>query len=78
MNTAVSELQPVTAVVAPVGGMGTRVGSMDAFRGLVMLLMLSEFLPSLMSPGPCRGAQFGCFWDANGVILIGSAVRCSI
>jgi len=44
MNTAASVSYKTTSVAVPAGGMGNRVGSIDAFRGFVMLLMLSEVL----------------------------------
>jgi len=44
MNAAVLEMDRVAPVVLPTKGTGNRVDSIDAFRGFVMLLMMSEVL----------------------------------
>jgi len=44
MNTAGSDPRETTSVVGPARGLGNRIGAIDAFRGFVMLLMLSEVL----------------------------------
>lgn len=42
MNAATLEAEQTTAIAASTKGLGNRVGSIDAFRGFVMLLMLTE------------------------------------
>jgi predicted acyltransferase len=44
MNSAEYDLGQPTAIAAPAQAVGSRVGSIDAFRGFVMLLMMSEVL----------------------------------
>jgi heparan-alpha-glucosaminide N-acetyltransferase len=44
MKTTPSDPNETASVVEPAKGLGNRVGSIDAFRGFVMLLMLSEAL----------------------------------
>lgn len=42
MNIATREIEPAASIATPVKGLANRVGSIDAFRGFVMLLMLAE------------------------------------
>jgi heparan-alpha-glucosaminide N-acetyltransferase len=44
MNSTAYDLDQPAAIAVPAQAMGSRVGSIDAFRGFVMLLMMSEVL----------------------------------
>jgi|SRR5665213_1457824 len=61
MTTGISQLCETVSVAAPARGLGNRVGSIDAYRGFVMLLMLSEALaiPDVANAFP--GNRFWAF-----------------
>jgi heparan-alpha-glucosaminide N-acetyltransferase len=62
MSTAASEFSKTVPATVPAKGLGKRVASIDAYRGLVMLLMLSEVLtiPDIAKTLP--GNWFWAFW----------------
>ncbi|HEY1717348.1 MAG TPA: DUF5009 domain-containing protein [Verrucomicrobiae bacterium] len=61
MNTAISELRKPAAVTASAKIVATRVGSIDVFRGFVMLLMLSEVLDVGRIAKAFPGSSFWAF-----------------
>lgn len=63
MNAATLEPEPAVAITAPVKGVVNRVGSVDAFRGIVMLLMLTE---AMDIPGVARSLPGSGFWTFVG------------
>lgn len=63
MNSAAVELGQTTSIAAPSNGLGNRVGSIDAYRGFVMLLMLSE---ALNIPEVAKNLPGNAFWTFLG------------
>lgn len=63
MNAATIEPQSATTVAAPVKGPANRVGSIDAYRGFVMLLMLTE---AMDIPGVTKRFSGSGFWSFVG------------
>jgi predicted acyltransferase len=59
MNTATADKTNIELIIAPVKTMGERVGSIDVFRGFVMLLMMSEVLEV---SGIARSLPNSKFW----------------
>ncbi len=63
MNAATLESGPTTSIAAPVKGLVNRVGSIDAFRGFIMLLMLTE---AMDIPGVAKSLPGNGFWTFVG------------
>jgi uncharacterized membrane protein len=59
MNAATLELEPTASIATPVKGLVNRIGSIDAFRGFVMLLMLTE---AMDIPGVAKSLSGNGFW----------------
>ena len=65
MKSAAYDLGQPAAIAMPAQAMGSRVGSIDAFRGFVMLLMMSEVLGVDAAAKALPGNHFWAF--LNGV-----------
>jgi predicted acyltransferase len=61
MNAAVLEPQPTASIAAPLKGLVNRVGSIDAFRGFVMLLMMTEAMDISDVANHLPGSGFWAF-----------------
>ncbi|HEY4415151.1 MAG TPA: DUF5009 domain-containing protein, partial [Verrucomicrobiae bacterium] len=62
MKPDVLEIEPATSLAVPVPKTANRVGSIDAFRGFVMLLMLTEALDVEDIVKALPGNHFWAFW----------------
>jgi len=76
MKSAPNALDQPVATAAPVHAMGGRVGSIDAFRGLVMILMMSEVLGVDEVAKDLPGSRFWAF--INGLQSHVEWVGCSL
>jgi uncharacterized membrane protein len=59
MNAATLELEPIASIATPVKRLVNRVGSIDAFHGFVILLMLTE---AMDIPGVAKSLSGNGFW----------------
>ena len=76
MNPAVLETEPTTSIAVPAKGMAARIGSIDAFRGFVMLLMMTE---ALGIPDVAKNLSGSGFWAfLNHQLSHSSWIGCSL
>ena len=76
MNAAILELEPMTPIAMPPKGLVNRVGSIDAFRVFVMLLMLTE---ALDIPDVASNLPDSRFWSfLNHELSHSSWIGCSL
>jgi len=76
MNSAAYDLAQPAAIAVPAQAMGGRVGSIDAFRGFVMLLMLTEALDISNVAKKLSGSGFWTF--LNHQLNHSSWIGCSL
>ena len=76
MNAATLEIEQTTSIAGPVKGLGNRVDAIDAFRGFVMLLMMTE---ALDIPEVAKNLSGSGFWTfLNHQLSHSSWIGCSL
>jgi heparan-alpha-glucosaminide N-acetyltransferase len=76
MNAATLEIEQTTSIAVPAKGLANRVGSIDAFRGFVMLLMMTE---ALDIPEIAKNLSGSGFWTfLNHQLSHSSWIGCSL
>ena len=76
MNAATLEIEQTTSIAVPAKGLANRVGSIDAFRGFVMLLMMTE---ALDIPEIAKSLSGSGFWTfLNHQLSHSSWIGCSL